>query len=271
MSQSAGSGESFKIFWFRVCNRKACGCFMIDGLLSREDECSPYCRTDWQQLLWQSHFFDDCAAVMKEAKACFGDRPVKEWPVYGCGGAVQNSNVWLVSFCWYNPFGNYTLIFFLAERPPEVVKEVIMNHQHAWCNAMQKVTQEELNLHLPKFYADPDWAIGAHLGLRMGYFPWNEHQTQRPSLTLKGWGVLFMCVARKDIESLAPIWAMGADMFYSTEKYYNGEQLPKAENYETTGRENLTRIQATLEATLEEILEGTLQATLEATLEAALS
>ena len=61
---------------------------MIDGLASNEDMRSPYCRTAWHQIAMQSLFDDDYAAVIEEARASFGDRPMSEWPVFGCGGAL---------------------------------------------------------------------------------------------------------------------------------------------------------------------------------------
>ena len=110
---------------------------------------------------------------------------------------------------------------------------------------MAEVSKEEFALHLPKLYTNPNWSIegSGHAIPGVGTFPWFIHHTlERRVLSLKGWGKLFMCVAAKNIDNLAAIWAMGVDMSNRTRTYHTGQYLPKAEDFETSGRENLTRI-----------------------------
>ena len=105
---------------------------------------------------------------------------------------------------------------------------------------------EELKLHLPEFYINPDWAPDSHAIDGVGFFPWDKHIAdslrRQTTLGLAGWGKLIMCVAKEDIDNLAGVWAMCADMSESTYKYYRREHLPKAMDYEITGRINLARI-----------------------------
>ena len=254
MSQSAGSVARTRIFWYRICKAKydygTCGCFMIDGLALKNHDDSFHCSTAWNQIQIQAIFNPGYAKVLQEARESFGPRPMSDWPVFGCDAPLPHceaNDEWLVSLRWYDPFGKCTQeIFFLAERPPAVVSEVCRNHKDAWNNAMQKVSMEELKLHLPEFYIDPDWAPDSHSIDGVGFFPWDKHiadsRRRQTTLGLDGWGKLFMCVAKEDFDNLAGVWAMGADMSESTYKYYVREHLPKAMDYEITGRKNLARI-----------------------------
>ena len=223
---------------------------MLDGLASKEGYDSFHCRTAWHQIQILSIFNPVYAKVLQEAREAFGDRPMSDWPVFGCGAALpecEANDEWLVSLRWYDPYGTCTQeVCFLAERPPAVVSEVLGNHKEELQNAWKKVSMEELKLHLPEFYINPDWAPDSHAIDGVGFFPWDKHiadsRRRQTTLGLAGWGKLIMCVAKEDIDNLAGVWAMGADMSESTYKYYKREHLPKAMDYEITGRKNLARI-----------------------------
>ena len=59
---------------------------IIDGLWYKK--MISLCRTAWHQILMQSQFNDEYAAVMDQANEYLGGFPMSEWPVFGLGGPM---------------------------------------------------------------------------------------------------------------------------------------------------------------------------------------
>ena len=206
-----------------------------------------WCRTAWEQLLQNAsdpenqNLQDGFRYYMN----FFGNRPVCDWPVFGCGARFRpwtkdEPDVDICSLRFIDEHGkNVYERHFLAQRPPTLIDEVIEKHQDSLFKAVEGMSPEELQSLFPRYtYRNLAWAPEGYAGLKgVGYFPFEDISINKANqvMAIDGWGNLFLAIAWKNLDGLAPVWAMGYDMCERPLAYENSVHkkppLPKAEDF----------------------------------------
>ena len=207
-----------------------------------------YCRTAWDQLLQNASEYPEIQRLQDEFRyymEFFGNRPVCDWPVFGCGARCRP---WaeapgapdICQLRFIDEHGKVTNeVHFLAHRPPTLIDEVIEKHQDSLFKAVEGMSPEELKSLFPRYtYRNLAWAPEGYAGLKgVGYFPIGDISINDANqvMTIEGWGKLFLAIAWKNLDDLAPVWAMGYDMCERPLAYDNSVHkkppLPKAEAF----------------------------------------
>ena len=133
----------------------------------------------------------------------------KEWPNLGCTarfvpwgrGASK-----LVQMTIPDASGSKT-IYFLAERPPALVDDVIKQNQAAWTHGISSMSPEQLQKLIPKNYPAEDLAPPGYEGITgVGVFPVDSHMKKEDFLvlTMEGWGGSPLCHRGSELRRLGP-------------------------------------------------------------------
>ena len=137
--------------------------------------------------------------------------------------------------------------FFLADRPPALINEVISKHPISFSKALNTMPIEELQNLLPKYYqslAAYQWAPEGYPAVKdVGFFPFEEHRLldeDQQAMTFVGWAYMLKAVALKDFDNLAPVWALGDDMLRRP-NIYNTAKEPRASDFMDVDRNPLKR------------------------------
>ena len=178
----------------------------------------------WCSCAWsQQRLHDDEA--FKVNTEVFGDKPPSEWANFGCRAKFylwkRGASKLLQMKCFDEDGNLVETLYFLAERPPQLVDDIIKQHQSSWTECLNIIGPDALRRLLPVDYPDPKFAPKDYPGVKgVGFFPVDDYLARDgETLRMYGWGVLLCAVALQDLKNLGQIFTLGSDMMDDPENY----------------------------------------------------
>ena len=226
-----GTIKCFDICRARLAGGETCGCFMSAEVWNRPtSQYRFYCNLNWKQAENEDPWMYQQNAKIFNKDGRTGH---STWPTFGCGSRFQPWARGASKLVEIRNKVDGQSIFFLAERPPALIDDIIKSYQKTWIDSLGRLTPDEIRSRVPRVYPNPRWAPKSYPDIiGVGYFPVDEWEREgSPALDMAGWGVLFMCIATKNMENLGQIFLLGLDIHDKPKDYKDqAKTCPKTLN-----------------------------------------